>query len=89
MSAKGCQTLDERAKGAAEARGQAQASEHWPGVPQACVAKMGRVRPKAGEARVITMKRVDVVIDNRNRQADDCAAWDAEMTKRNLTEERR
>ncbi|QXZ79680.1 hypothetical protein [Rhizobium sp. L51/94] len=75
-SAKGCQTLDQRATAAAEMQGQAKASselpEHQDG---SCTVHMERVKPKADEPRVVTLKRWDVVADNRDRQADDCSAW--------------
>ncbi|WP_448774013.1 hypothetical protein [Agrobacterium vitis] len=79
MSAKGCQTLDQRASAAAVIQGQARAQSQFPDLPEACVAKMGRVAPRDDEARVMTLKRWEVVADNRDRQAADCAAWGADM----------
>jgi len=75
----GCQSVPERAERAAEAKGRALASTPFPDLPAACTAKMERVRPKPEEPRVITLKRWEIVADNRDRQADDCRAWGAEM----------
>lgn len=81
----GCQSIQERADKAAEAKGRAQASTPFPDLPAACTAKMERVRPKPEEPRVITLKRWDVVADNRDRQAADCGAWGAEMKSASTT----
>ncbi|MUZ53012.1 hypothetical protein GOZ97_07340 [Agrobacterium vitis] len=79
MSAKGCQTLEQRASAAAVVQGQARVQTPFPDLPEACVAKMGRVVPRGDEARVVTLKRWEVVADNRDRQAADCAAWGVDM----------
>lgn len=77
----GC-SVTERAEKAADAKGRALASTSFPDLPAACTAKMERVKPKREEPRVITLKRWDVVADNRDRQAADCGAWGADMKKR-------
>jgi hypothetical protein len=79
MSAKGCQTIEQRASAAAEVQGRAQAATPFPELPDACTAKTGRVIPKADEPRVVTLRRWDVVADVRDRQAADCAEWGADM----------
>jgi hypothetical protein len=79
MSAKGCQTLEERANAAAVAQGQAQAQRQFPDLPEACTAKTGRVKPLPDEPRVVTLKRWEIVADNRDRKSDDCAAWGVDM----------
>ncbi|NLS06851.1 hypothetical protein HGP14_26430 [Rhizobium sp. P32RR-XVIII] len=76
-----CQSVDERVSAAAAVQGQARASAPFPDLPPACVAKMGRVRP-GDEPWVITFKRWEIVADNRDRQADDCAAWGRDMKTR-------
>ncbi|UIK04921.1 hypothetical protein [Neorhizobium galegae] len=75
----GCQSVQERAEKAADAKGRAQASTPFPDLPGACTAKMERVKPKPSEPRVITLKRWDVVADNRDRQSADCAQWGVDM----------
>ncbi len=82
MSAKGCQTIEERAGATAVAQGQLQAQKPFPDLPEACTAKTGRVKPQPDEARVVTLKRWEITADNRDRLADDCGAWGADM-KRN------
>ncbi|NTI22057.1 hypothetical protein G6M87_09300 [Rhizobium rhizogenes] len=76
MSTKGCQTLDARMEKAAEAQGQTQASSPPPPMPAACTAHVERVVPKVGEKFRWINQRWEVTADNRDRQADDCAAWD-------------
>jgi hypothetical protein len=76
MSTKGCQTLDARMEKAAEAQGQAQASSPPPPMPEACAAHVERVIPKVGEKFRWINQRWEVTADNRDRQADDCRAWD-------------
>lgn len=78
----GCQSVQERAGKAAALKGQAQASAPFPDLPSACTAKMERVKPKPSEPRVITLKRWDVVAENRDRQSVDCARWGEDMKKR-------
>lgn len=75
----GCQSVQERAEHAADAKGRAIASAQFPDLPSACTAKVERVQPKANEPRVITLKRWDIVADNRDRQSADCAKWGADM----------
>jgi hypothetical protein len=76
MSTKGCQTLDARMEKAAEAQGQAQASSPLPPMPDACTAHVARIVPRVGEKFRWINQRWEVTADNRDRQADDCAAWD-------------
>jgi hypothetical protein len=83
----GCQSVHERAEKAAEAKGRAQASAPFPDLPAACTAKMERVKPKPEEPRIITLKRWDMVADNRDRQSADCAQWGIDLKHR--TGERR
>jgi hypothetical protein len=75
----GCQSIEERAHDAAVVKGEAQAQRQFPDLPEACTAKTGRVKPQPGEPRVVTLKRWEIVADNRDRQAADCAAWGADM----------
>lgn len=74
-----CQSTEERLQAAAVVQGQAQATQTFPDLPDACTAKTGRVRPQEGEARVVTLKRWEVVADNRDRQAEDCKSWGMDM----------
>ena len=74
-----CSSTVERLQAAAAVQGEAQAERPFPDLPEACTVKIGRVRPQEGEARVVTLKRWEVVADVRDRQADDCRAWGAEM----------
>jgi hypothetical protein len=83
VSAKGCQTLDERASEAAEIQGQANAASPLPQqLDGSCTAKMERVKPSADEPRVVTLKQWGVVADNRDRLSDDCGAWWADLRAR-------
>lgn len=75
----GCQSTEERLQAAAVVQGEARAERQFPDLPEACTAKTGRVRAQEGEARVVTLKRWEVVADNRDRQADDCKSWGADM----------
>lgn len=77
----GCQSLNERASIAAVVEGQARASVPFPDLPDACVARMGRVRP-GDEPWVIVQKRWEILAENRDRQAYDCAAWGSDMQTR-------
>lgn len=81
----GCQSIQGRAERAAEAKGRAEASNPFPDLPAACTAKVERVRPKPDEPRVITLKRWDVVADIRDRKAQDCEAWAADMKNKSST----
>lgn len=81
----GCQSVQERADRAADAKGRAQASTPFPDLPAACTAKMERVTPKPSEPRVITLKRWDVVAANRDRQSADCAQWGLDMKRQSLS----
>ena len=78
-----CQADDKPARlsAAAVTQGQAKAVISFPDPPPACVAKIGRVRI-GDEPWVITFKRWQIVADNRDRQADDCTAWFAEMKQK-------
>lgn len=77
MSNRGCETIDHAAalSAARQAGAIASARIDLPNLDAACTAKVGRVYPTTTEARVITQKRWLSVADNRDRQADDCAAW--------------
>lgn len=77
MSARGCETIDHAAplSAAKQAEAAAKVRPDLPNLPPACTAKTGRVYPTLSEARVITQKRWLAVADNRDRQAEDCAAW--------------
>ena len=77
MSARGCETVDHAAalSAAKQAEAVAAARPNLPNLPAACTVKTGRVYPTLTEARVITQKRWLAVADNRDRQAEDCAAW--------------
>ncbi|WP_018900437.1 hypothetical protein [Rhizobium sp. 2MFCol3.1] len=83
-----CQSTDEKADGrlqsAAVTRGQA-AAQSPPIVPiPACIAHMERVQLR-DEPWVIFKFRWEVAADNRDKQADDCAAWIADLNRRNAT----
>ncbi|MGR9441707.1 hypothetical protein [Rhizobium leguminosarum] len=79
MSAKGCQTTAERASAAADATGRTVAAIDFPSLPDACTAHVVRVNPKVGEKFRWIQGRWEVTADNRDRQADDCAAWGRDM----------
>ncbi|NTG07279.1 hypothetical protein [Rhizobium rhizogenes] len=81
LALSGCETTNARLSQAAITQGVAKASVPFPDLPAACIAKMGRVKA-GGEPWVITMKRWDVVAENRDRNADDCAAWGRDMKAR-------
>jgi hypothetical protein len=76
LSVAGCQTVEQRAEKAAEKQGQAQAWSLPPSMPAACTAHVERVFPKLGEKVRWTQERWQITADNRDRRADDCAAWD-------------
>ncbi|MBO0141523.1 hypothetical protein JZX87_10145 [Agrobacterium sp. Ap1] len=82
MSNKGCQTIEGRSQAAAVVTGEAKASTPLPALDASCDAKTGRVIPKPDEPRVVTLKRWEVVADNRDRQSEDCSAWWADLSKR-------
>lgn len=44
-------------------------------LPDACTAKIGRVAVTRHEAWVSIIKRWEIVAENRNQQAYDCAEW--------------
>lgn len=50
-------------------------------MPEACKAHMGRVVPKFGEKWPVVQKRWEIVADLRDKQADDCASWDADRIR--------
>ncbi|MHC2298131.1 hypothetical protein [Rhizobium mongolense] len=77
----GCQSVDKRVTAAATVQGQARAYVPFPDLPEACVAKVGRVR-LGDEPWVIIHRRWQIVADNRDRQADDCKAWGRDMQSR-------
>lgn len=78
----GCQsTAEKRAEVAAQERGKTQAVSVFPDPPAACIAKIGRVRI-GDEPWVVTFRRWEVVADIRDRQAEDCAAWFADIKQR-------
>ncbi|MFA1621237.1 hypothetical protein ACDY96_00035 [Rhizobium mongolense] len=79
MSAKGCQTIEGRALEAAQAKGQTVAAVDYPPLPEACIAHVERVKPKVGEKFRWIQNRWEVTADNRDRKADDCAAWGRDM----------
>lgn len=74
----GCQSVTERAEQAAAQQGIAQAAKPFPDLSAACTAKVGRVKPGT-EPWVVTFRRWEVVADNRDREAEDCAAWGRDM----------
>jgi hypothetical protein len=74
----GCQTIDKRASAAAAVQGQAKAQIPFPDLPEACTAKVGRVKP-GDEPWVIVQKRWLITADNRDRQAEDCRAWGVDI----------
>lgn len=81
----GCGTAVARLDQAAEATGATRAGIVRPATPESCTAKMERVKPKLGEKTRWTLKRWEIVADNRDQLAADCGAaldayWD-EITK--------
>ncbi len=50
-------------------------------MPDACKAHVDRVSPRVGEPWPVVQKRWEIVADNRDQQADDCAAWDADRIR--------
>ncbi|WFS01575.1 hypothetical protein [Rhizobium tumorigenes] len=84
-SAKGCQPLEQRASAAALVQGQANAASPLPQqLDGSCTVHMDRVKPSADEPRVVTLKRWDVVADNRDRKSDDCSAWWSDYRSRQV-----
>jgi hypothetical protein len=79
MLLSGCGSLQERAHTAAVTQGQVQAAKPFPDLPEACTAKTGRVKPTPEEARVVTLKRWEITADLRDRKAEDCRDWGADM----------
>jgi len=75
-SGKACQTTQDRLSSAVATEALAKVRPPPIKLPQACTAKMGRVYPKLGEAHVITQKRWEFSADNRDRQAENCQAWE-------------
>lgn len=77
MSNRGCETIDHAAalSSARQAEAVASSTIKLPNLDPSCTAKVGRVRPSLSEARVITLRRVDMVADARDQQSEDCAAW--------------
>ena len=78
ISAKGCQTMDAQMKEAATVKGQTAASFDFPDLPAACTDHVDRVVPKVGEKVRWSQERWEITADNRDRKADDCAAWGAD-----------
>ena len=81
MSAKGCQTREARAEKAAETKGQATATRPRLDLPEACTTHMERVKLR-DEPWVIFRQRWEVAADNRDRQADDCQAFEDDYNSR-------
>lgn len=81
MSAKGCQTLEGRAENAAAMKGQAMAKAPPLTLPEACTTHMQRVKLR-DEPWVIFRQRWEVAADNRDRQADDCKAFEDDYNLR-------
>jgi hypothetical protein len=81
----GCTTtaerVEKRIRAAAVAQGQARASTPFPDLPDACTAKTDRVKTR-DEPWVVINYRWQVSADNRDRQADDCAKWGADMKQK-------
>jgi len=75
MSAKGCQTLEQRAEKAAEVKGQAMAARPRLVLPDACTMHMERVKLR-NEPWVVFRQRWEIAADNRDRLADDCKAYE-------------
>lgn len=86
LCAASCQTTEQRAQArldiAATTQGQAAAQIPPMVAPEACVGHMERVQLR-DEPWVIFKFRWEVAADNRDKQADDCAAWIADLNKRN------
>lgn len=85
----GCATTDDQTYKKAETRianaaadeGQARVKLDFPPLPAACTAKTDRVKTR-DEPWVVINYRWEVSADNRDRQADDCAKWGADMKQK-------
>lgn len=77
-----CQTTEKLLNAAATAKGQAAAQIPPIVLPEACVAKVERVKLR-DEPWVIFKFRWEVSADNRDRKADDCQAWADDLNRRN------
>jgi len=81
----GCTTSDDtgkRVSAAAVTRGQAMAERPKLNLPEACFAHVERV-PIRDEPWVIHNWRWNVSADNRDRQGDDCRAYQEDYNKQN------
>lgn len=74
----GCQTSKQRLEAAATVTGQTRAVAPKLDLPDACTAHMERVVPKVGEKARWSQTRWEIVADARDRQADDCRAWETD-----------
>jgi len=72
----GCQTSKQRLEAAAVVAGQTRAVSPKLDLPDACTTHMERVVPKVGEKARWTQTRWEILADARDRQADDCRAWE-------------
>ena len=88
LCAASCQTTEEQAEArldiAATTKGQAAAQVPPIVAIPACVAHMQRVLLR-DEPWMIFKFRWEVAADNRDKQADDCAAWIADLNRRNAS----
>lgn len=86
LCAASCQTTEEQAQARIEiaATKQGRAAAQIPPIQAlpACVAHVQRVQQR-DEPWVINNFRWEVSADNRDKQADDCAAWIADLNRRN------
>lgn len=71
----GCQTAQDRLTAAAVAKAVASAKLDLPDLLPDCTAHIGKVSRKAGDMASHIIRRWEVIADNRNTQADNCAAW--------------
>jgi hypothetical protein len=77
----GCQTVEQRVAEVARADGQTRAQLSLPDLPPECTAKVGRVKP-GDEPWVVSIRRWEVLAENRDEKSLDCAAWWADYRAR-------
>lgn len=75
MGNRGCQTAGDRVEEAYAAKARAEAQAGLPSLPADCSAHIGPVPRRAGDLASHVIKRWEVLAANRDRQADNCAAW--------------
>jgi hypothetical protein len=77
-----CQTSGQRLDTAASTLGQTRAVAPKLDLPDTCTTHVERVDPKVGEKARWSQNRWEIVADARDRQADDCRAWEIDYNSR-------